>query len=104
MNKEKWVEEVLASVKQVQPVASNAFMATRIEAKLQQPSPVYKLPLQWVYASAAVLLVLLVMNISVLRRTATKQPSTPGVQQLIQENGWGNNDLYSMNLSNRQHE
>ncbi|MEI9810893.1 MAG: hypothetical protein WDO16_25125 [Bacteroidota bacterium] len=37
MDKEKWIEEILQSAKAVQPVPSNAFMITRIEAKLQQP-------------------------------------------------------------------
>lgn len=104
MNKDKWIEEVLQSAKEIQPVASKAFMATRIEAKLKQPVQANTLPLRWVYASAAVLLVLLVMNISLLRNDKIQQSKSSGVQELMQETGWGNNDLYSMNLSNRQHE
>jgi len=104
MNKDKWIEEVLQSAKEIQPVSSNAFMATRIESKLKQPVLANTLPLRWVYASAAVLLVLLAMNISLLRKDKKQQSKSSGVQELMQETGWGNNDLYSMNLSNRQHE
>lgn len=102
MDKEKWIEEILQSAKAVQPVPSNAFMITRIEAKLQQPVVLNKLPLQWVYASAAILLVLLVMNISILRNPV--QQKAAGVQQLIQEYGWDNSDLYSVNPLNTEHE
>ena len=105
MNKEKWINEVLQSVKEIRPVSSNPYMATRIEAKLKQPSPLNKLSLQWVYASAAIMLLLLVMNISVWRNKTQRQPASSGVQQLIQEYGWNSgNDLYSVSLSNRQHE
>jgi hypothetical protein len=104
MNKEKWVEEILQSGKAIQPLLPDAYMVLRIEAKLQAPTQANILPLRWVYASAAVLLVLLVMNVSILRRDKQPMPGSSAVQQMIQEYGWGNNDLYSMNLSNRQHE
>ena len=104
MNKEKWIEEILQSAKEIHPLSPNPYMATRIEAKLQQPLRVNMLPLRWVYASAAVLLALLVMNISMLRNDRRRLSNSSAVQQMMQEYGWGNNDLYSMNLSNRQHE
>jgi hypothetical protein len=103
MKKEKWIEEILQSAKEIKPVASNPYMATRIEAKLQQASPINKLPLRWVYASAAAMLVLLAMNIT-MWSSKSQTNQTSGVQQLMQEYGWSNNDLYSTNLSNNQHE
>jgi hypothetical protein len=103
MKKEKWIEEILHGAKDIKRVDSNPYMATRIEAKLQKPAPVSKLPLRWVYVSAAAMLVLLTMNITMWSSPA-KSSQTSGVQQLMQEYGWSNNDLYSTNLSNSQHE
>jgi hypothetical protein len=103
MKKEKWIEEILQSAKDIKPVSSNPYLTTRIEAKLQAIEPINKLPLRWVYVAAAAMLLLLAMNITIWRSTA-RSSQTSGVQQLIQEYGWDNNDLYSMNLSNRKHE
>jgi hypothetical protein len=102
MSKEKWIEEILQSAKQVNPVPANPYMATRIEAKLKENMvPVTIFPMRWVYASAAMMLLLLAMNISIWRSNR-QASSPPGVQQLIQEYGWGNTDLYSVNLSNNR--
>lgn len=104
MNKEKWISDILQSAKEIKPVSANPYLATRIEAKLRQnTAPVNSLPLRWVYATAAFMLVLLVMNITIWR-SAHQTSQSSGVQQLIKEYGWSNNDLYSVNLSNRQHE
>jgi hypothetical protein len=103
MKKENWIEEILQTAKDIKPVASNPYLSTRIEAKLQEVVQVNKLPLRWVYVSAAAMLLLVIMNITIWRNNVQSSP-TSGAQQLIQEYGWGNNDLYSMNLSNRQHE
>lgn len=103
MKKETWIEEILQTAKEIRPVASNPYLAARIEARLQEAVPVNKLSLRWVYVSAAAMLLLIIMNITIWRNTI-QSSQTSGAQQLIQEYGWGNNDLYSMNLSNRQHE
>jgi hypothetical protein len=102
MNKEKWIEDILQSAKAVQPVSSNPYMATRIEAKLEKAAAPGILPLRWVYASATVLVLLLVVNITIWRGNPSSAKETSGVQQLMQEYGWNSNDqLYSMNNSNR---
>jgi hypothetical protein len=59
MKKEKWIEEILQSAKDIKPVSSNPYLTTRIEAKLQAADPVKKLPLRWVYVAAAAMLLLL---------------------------------------------
>ena len=105
MKKEKWIEEILQSAKEIQPVSSDPYMATRIEAKLQQPGLVNRLPLRWAYALVTTMLLLFVMNISIWRNKTQRQPASSGVQELIQEYGWSSGkDLYSVNFSNRQHE
>jgi hypothetical protein len=105
MNKEKWIEEILQTAKEIKPVAANPFMATRIEAKLQQPAAVNKLPLQWVYASASVLVLLVVLNITIWRGNTSSAKERSGVQHLMQDYGWNDNEqLYSLSSLNKQHE
>src|SRR5258705_13888014 len=98
MNKGKWIEEILQSAKLIQPVESDPWLATRIEAKLQQQPGNGRISLRWVYATAAVMLVLLTINVTIWRNTANKQTSP--VQQLVQEYDLGDHDFYSMNYSN----
>lgn len=100
-NKEKWIEEILQSAKGMRPAEANPYLASRVEAKVQQPEaiPVYsKISLRWVIATAAVFMVLLFLNISIWKHLST-QPKNSALQQLVQENGWSNTDFYSMNYS-----
>ena len=103
MKKEKWIEDVLQSAKAVKPVASNPYLASRIEAKLWQTPVERNMPLRLVYVSAVAIMFLLMVNITVW---SSKTPSSKndGVQQLMQEYGWSSNDLYSANISNRPNE
>jgi hypothetical protein len=103
MDKEKWIEEILQSTKGIRPVSSDPYMATRIEAKLQKPV-VSKLPMQWVYVSAAAMLLLLITNIMIMRRGVSTQAESSGVSQLMKEYGWSNENIYSADPSNRAHE
>lgn len=103
MKKEDWIEEVLKSTRGMQPVSSNPFLASRIETKLQQPVA-NKLPMRWVYVSVSVLLILLVANISIVGTATSRRTESSSLQQLIQEYGWNNDNLYSANLSNTRHE
>ena len=100
MNKEKWIDDILKMAKAVQPVSSNPWMATRIEGRLQEPVTISKLSRQWVIGSAAVMIVLVVMNITLLRKNMSEQPAaSTGVQSVINEYGWSNDDPYSANFS-----
>jgi hypothetical protein len=98
MNKEKWIDEVLQSAKGIQPVESNPYLASKVEARLQTPSP-NKISLRWVYATAAIMLVILTVNVAAWRHTATNNQSSP-VQQLVHEYDLSNHDFYSINYSN----
>jgi hypothetical protein len=97
MNKEKWIDEILQSTKNMQKVESNPFLATRVEEKLQKGIN-GKISLRSVYATVAIMLVILIVNITVWRNTTTGQSSP--VQQLVQEYGFSSHDFYSMNYSN----
>jgi hypothetical protein len=98
MKKEKWIDEILQTAKGIQPVDSNPYLAAKVEARLQQ-QPVNKIPLRWVYATVAAMLVVLIINIAVWSRVAgNKQNST--VQQLVQEYGLSDHDFFSLNYSN----
>jgi hypothetical protein len=100
MNKEKWIDDIVKMAKAVQPVSSNPWMATRIEARLQEPVTINKVSLQWLMASAAVMILLVTMNITILRKNIPEQPAaSAAVQSVINEYGWSNNDPYSANFS-----
>lgn len=101
MEKEKWIESIINSGKSLPQVTANPFMATRVEAKihLRNNNTPANIPLRWVYASLAGMAVLLVLNVLVWSTNSHTQRGS-GIQQVIQEYGWGNNnDLYSMNYS-----
>lgn len=100
MNKEKWIDDIVKMAKAVQPVSSNPWMATRIEARLQEPVTINKVSLQWLMASAAVMILLVTMNTTILRKNIPEQPAaSAAVQSVINEYGWSNNDPYSANFS-----
>lgn len=100
MNKEKWIDDIVKMAKAVQPVSSNPRMATRIEARLQEPVTINKVSLQWLMASAAVMILLVTMNITILGKNIPEQPAaSAAVQSVINEYGWSNNDPYSANFS-----
>jgi hypothetical protein len=100
MNKEKWIDDIVKMAEAVQPVSSNPWMATRIEARLQEPVTINKVSLQWLMASAALMIFLVVVNITLLRKNMAEQPAaSAAVQSVINEYGWSNNDPYSANFS-----
>ncbi|MBL7709697.1 MAG: hypothetical protein JNJ86_11540 [Chitinophagaceae bacterium] len=100
MNKEKWIDDIVKMAKAVQPVSSNPWMATRIEARLQEPVTINKVSLQWLMTTAAVMIFLVVVNITLLRKNMAEQPAASAtVQSVINEYGWSNDDPYSANFS-----
>jgi len=103
MIKEKWIDEILQTAKQVKPVASNPYLARKIEAKLQKTRVIGNIPLRWVYVSSAAMLFLMALNITVWRNS-NQSSDTSEVRQLIEEYGWAGTDVYSTNISNRLHE
>lgn len=100
MNKEKWIDDIMKMAKAVQPVSSNPWMAPRIEARLQEPVTINKVSLQWLMTTAAVMILLVTMNITILRKNIPEQPAASAtVQSVINEYGWSNDDPYSANFS-----
>ena len=98
MNKEKWIDEVLQSGRNITPVEVNPFLHTRIESRLQQDKAIPRIQTGWVYALSTIMTVALILNIYVWFNTqSTKTPA--GVQQVIQEYGWSVRDVYSLNYS-----
>jgi hypothetical protein len=96
MNREKWIEEVLQTAKTVGIVESNPYIATRIEAKLKQ-QPALQVSPRWVYATLAVLTVIVLVNIAVWRTVNNSSKQSAAVQQLAEEYGWASHDFYSAN-------
>lgn len=101
MKKEEWIDDILNSGKQLQPVGSNPLMAGRIEMKLQQNNSARLIPLRWIYACAACILVLIAFNVFVLISTSIARHDSNGVQQLIQEYGWSNDNIFSFTTAKR---
>ena len=101
MEKEKWIESIIDSGKNLPQAAANPFTATRVEAKIRLRSnhTPANIPLRWVYASLVGMAMLLVLNVLAWRTNSRPQKGS-GIQQVMQEYGWGNNnDLYSVNYS-----
>jgi fucose permease len=97
MNKEKWIDDIIQSGKELSPVPANSFLATRIAAKLRalEEEPLARVvPARWVYVSAVAMLVLLIINVVLVNNTHVSAKKNTGIQQVMQEYGWGNNDLY----------
>jgi hypothetical protein len=96
MEKEKWIEDILQTCRHIQPAGVNPFMATRVEAALQKDgesaSPA-RLPLRWVWVSAAVMAVLVVLNVMAWSRP--QAPVRAGIQSVMQEYGWSGDRFYS---------
>ena len=102
MNKEKWIEEIIQSGKNIPQVPANPFLATRVEARIQaleENAITPKIPVRWVYVSALAMMLLLIANVRLWSHRITPTKSTPGIQQVMQEYGWSNNDLYATNFS-----
>ena len=96
MSKEKWIEDILQTPRHIQPVRVNPFLATRVEAALRenvQPASASRLPLRWVYVSAAAMAALLVLNVLAWKRPAPEKQN--GIQSVMQEYGWSNQRFYS---------
>jgi hypothetical protein len=94
MKKEQWIEEVLQTAKTIGAVESNPYMATRIEGKLQQKR-IPEIPLRWVYATVAAMLIILFVNISAWTIANVSNEQNTAVQQLVREYGWASHDIYS---------
>lgn len=69
MKKEQWKDEVLNSVKGIQPAEPNPFLFTRIEAKLQKP---VVMPRWQVSLATLVLLMLLAANALLVLKKSEK--------------------------------
>jgi len=96
MSKEKWIEDILQTSRHIQPAPVRPFLATRVEAVLRnkvQPASPARLPLRWVYVSAAAMAALLVLNVLAWKRPAPEKQ--PGIQSVMQEYGWSNQRFYA---------
>jgi hypothetical protein len=100
MNKEEWISDILQSAKEIKPVAANPYMATRIEAKLQNAKgTTTSIPVRWVYATLAVMIVIVTANIFIWSHSSQLSEQKE-LRQIIQDYGWSSNDPYSIQFSN----
>lgn len=99
MEKETWIEEILQSARNIKPVASNPFIATRVLARLENEKPVTeRLSTRWSLVTATALIAIVAINI-LLWQNAGDSKNQSDIKQVIQEYNLGGNDGYSMNYS-----
>jgi hypothetical protein len=99
MNKEQWIEDILQASRHIRPVEANPFLATRVEAALlkagKAASPA-RLPLRWVWVSAACMAVLVLLNVLAWSRPVKeRRAGIQGIQSVMQEYGWSGQRFYS---------
>lgn len=98
MNKEQWIEDILQASRHILPVEANPFMATRVEAALlkagKAASPA-RLPLRWVWISAACMAALVLLNVLAWSRPEKAKEQRNDIQSVMQEYGWSGQRFYS---------
>jgi hypothetical protein len=62
-NQEQWIDEVMGSLQQMQPVEGNPYLHTRIMARLQQDPTRQPVQVKWVYAVATAFVLMLMVNV-----------------------------------------
>lgn len=92
---DKRIDDILQSAKDIQPVAPGAGMIEAIETRLkkQEEKPASIISMKWLYATAAAMLIIVLLNVMVWSITSRNHEKT-GIQTLMRENGWANNDIY----------
>lgn len=60
---DKWIDEIMGSLQQMQPAEGNPHLHTRVMAKLSQPIARQPLQLKWVYSFSAVFAIMLMLNV-----------------------------------------
>lgn len=78
MNKNEWINEVMASADQIKRVSVPPQLFDSIQNKLQFVS-VQKVSKKWLFAAAASVLVLLVCNVAVM----AKKQSQPNINNTV---------------------
>jgi len=92
---DKWIDEIMGSLQQMQPAEGNPHLHTRVMAKLSQPVARQPLQVKWVYAFSAVFTIMLLLNVvgwnnsSESSEGISSQPVT--IETVISEYGLENN-------------
>lgn len=60
---DKWIDEIMGSLQQMQPAEGNPHLHTRVMAKLSQPVTRQPLQLKWVYSFSAIFAIMLMLNV-----------------------------------------
>lgn len=101
MNKDQWIDEVLASAKGAERVAINPYLHTRVKAKLEATPAT--IPLRWALVALAPVMVLLALNVTLWRKQFPKKQN-PGMEQVIKAYSVDDSYLYSSTNNETAHE
>lgn len=92
-DQEQWIDEVMSSLRQMQPAEGNPHLHTRVMARLQNPISRQPIQLKWVYATVTVFIFMLVLNVLGWNASTTNDDSISniGIETVINEYDLENN-------------
>ncbi len=92
-DQEQWIDEIMGSLRQMQPAEGNPHLHTRVMARLQNPVGRQPIQLKWVYATVTVFIFMLVLNVLSWNASTTNDDSisTIGIETVINEYDLQNN-------------
>jgi hypothetical protein len=92
-DQEQWIDEIMGSLRQMQPAEGNPHLHTRVMARLQTPVSRQPIQLKWVYATVTVFIFMLVLNVLGWNASTTNDDSisTIGIETVINEYDLQNN-------------
>ena len=92
------VDEHLESLRGMKEAETDGFFYTRLKTKMSfRQKNKGKISIKWVYATAMIMLAILIINVFVWKNSSAVVKRSSSIQQLVQEYGWASHDLYSNN-------
>lgn len=81
---DKWIEEVMGSLRNMQPAEGNPHLHTRIIARLGKPLPNRNpVQLRWVYSFSAIFILMLMLNVWGWRGSESSSADASAIQQPV---------------------
>ena len=92
-DQEQWIDEIMGSLRQMQPAEGNQHLHTRVIGRLQNTVTRQPIQLKWVYATVTVFIFMLVLNVLGWNASTTNDDSisTIGIETVINEYDLENN-------------
>src|SRR5689334_5546070 len=99
MNKDQWIDDILQSAKNRKAVEADPQLVLKVNEKLKQgKAEVITISSKWIYATAAILIGLLFVNISAWHMVSSSRKNSASAS--VQQFDFGSQDIFSINYSN----